>query len=96
MIGWEYHGDPPKDLPGLEILAAGTAFQGGRNPQQWQAVIFDGPKGNFIFNASTIWWAQGMSKPPGHMPVWSHYSRPHGADKRVQRITANLLRKALQ
>jgi hypothetical protein len=95
MIGWEYHGDPPKDLPGLEILAAGTAFQGGRNPQQWQAVIFDGPKGNFIFNASTIWWAQGMSKPPGHMPVWSHYSRPHGTDKRVQRITANLLKRAL-
>lgn len=95
MIGWEYHGDPPKDLPGLEMLAAGTAFQGGRNPQQWQAVIFNGPKNNFIFNASTIWWAQGMSKPPGHMPVWSHYSRPHGTDKRVQRITANLLKRAL-
>ena len=95
MIGWEYHGDPPKDLPGLEVLAAGTAFQGGRNPQQWQSVIFEGPKGNFIFNASTIWWAQGLSKPPGHMPVWSHYSRPHGTDKRVQRITANLLKRAL-
>jgi hypothetical protein len=96
MIGWEYHGDPPADLPGLEILAAGTAFQGGRNPQHWQAVIFDGPKGNFIFNASTIWWAQGLSKPPGHMPVWSHYSRPHGTDRRVQQITANLLRRALK
>jgi len=95
MIGWEYHGDPPQDLPGLEIVAAGTAFQGGRNPQQWQAVIFDGPKNNFIFNASTIWWAQGLSKPPGHMPVWSHYSRPHGTDKRVQRITANLLKRAI-
>jgi hypothetical protein len=78
MIGWEYHGDAPKDLPSLEIVAGGTAFQGGSNPQQWQAVIFDGPKNNFIFNASTIWWAQGLSKPPGHMPVWSHYSRPHG------------------
>jgi hypothetical protein len=96
MIGWEYHGDPPADLPGLEILAAGTAFQGGRNPQHWLAVIFDGPKGNFIFNASTIWWAQGLSKPPGHMPVWSHYSRPHGTDRRVQQITANLLRRALK
>lgn len=96
MVGWEYHGDPPQDLPGLEIIAAGTAFQGGRNPQQWQSVIFHGPKGNFIFNASTIWWAQGLSKPPGHMPFWSHYSRPHGTDKRVQRITANLLRRALQ
>lgn len=95
MVGWEYHGDPPQDLPGLEIIAAGTAFQGGRNPQQWQAVIFDGPRNNFIFNASTIWWAQGLSRPPGHMPVWSHYSRPHGADARVQRITANLLKRAL-
>lgn len=95
MIGWEYHGDPPKDLPGLEILAGGTCWQGGDNSQQWQAVIFDGPKGNFIFNASTIWWAQGLSKPPGHMPVWSHFSRPHGADARVQRITANLLKRAI-
>jgi hypothetical protein len=96
MIGWEYHGDAPKDIPSLEIVAGGTAFQGGRNPQQWQAVIFDGPKHNFIFNASTIWWAQGLSKPPGHMPVWSHYSRPHGTDERVQRITANLLKRALK
>jgi len=96
MIGWEYHGDAPKDIPSLEVVAGGTAFQGGRNPQQWQAVIFDGPKNNFIFNASTIWWAQGLSKPPGHMPVWSHYSRPHGMDKRVQRITANLLKRAIK
>lgn len=95
LIGWEYHGDAPSDLPGLEVLAGGTCWQSGVNPQQWQAVIFNGPKGNFIFNASTIWWAQGMSKPPGHMPVWSHYSRPHGPDKRVQQITANLLKRAL-
>lgn len=96
MIGWEYHGDPPKDLPGLEILAGGTCWQNGQVPQQWQAVIFDGPRDNFIFNASTIWWAQGLSKPPGHMPVWSHYSRPHGTDARVQRIMANLLKRALK
>jgi hypothetical protein len=96
MIGWEYHGDAPRDLPGLEIVASGTCWQGGRNPQQWEAVLFEGPKNNFIFNASTIWWAQGLSKPPGHMPVWSHYSRPHGTDARVQRITANLLKRALK
>jgi hypothetical protein len=95
LIGWEYHGDPPTDIPGLEVVAGGTAWQGGRNPQQWAATIYPGPKGNFVFNASTIWWAQGMSKPPGHMPVWSHYSRPHGADARVQRITENLLKKAI-
>lgn len=95
LIGWEYHGDPPADLPGLEVVAAGTAWQGGTNPQQWAATIYPGPKNNFVFNASTIWWAAAMSKPPGHMPVWSHYSRPHGEEKRVQQITRNLLKRAL-
>lgn len=94
MIGWEYHGDPPKDIKGLEIVAAGTALQGGVNPQQWTATIYPGPKGNFVFNASTIWWAQGLSSPPGHMIPWSHWSRPHGPDDRIRRITANLLKKA--
>jgi hypothetical protein len=94
MVGWEYHGDPAK-ITGLEVVAGGTAWQGGVNPQQWTATIYPGPKNNFVFNAATIWWAQGMSKPPGHMPVWSHYSRPHGPDARVQRITANLLKRAI-
>jgi hypothetical protein len=95
LIGWEYHGDPP-DLPGLEVVAGGTAWQGGVNPQQWTATIFPGPQGNFIFNASTIFWAQGLSSPPGHTLPWSHWSRPHGPDDRVQRITANLLHRALE
>ena len=30
LIGWEYHGDPPTDLAGLQIVAEGTAFQGVR------------------------------------------------------------------
>jgi hypothetical protein len=94
MIGWEYHGDPPRDIAGLEVVAAGTALQGGVNPQQWTGTIYPGPKGNFVFNASTIWWAQGLSSPPGHMTPWSHWSRPHGPDDRVQKITANLLAKA--
>ncbi len=95
LVGWEYHGDPPRDLPGLEIVAAGTALQGGVNPQQWTATIYPGPKGNFVFNASTIFWCQGLSSPPGHMLPWSHWSRPHGPDERVQRITHNLLRRAI-
>lgn len=95
LIGWEYHGDPAK-IDGLEVVAEGTAWQGGANPQQWAATIYPGPRNNFVFNAATIWWAQGLSKPPGHMPVWSHFSRPHGPDARVQRITQNLLRKALR
>ncbi|MFO1096169.1 MAG: DUF6605 domain-containing protein [Planctomycetaceae bacterium] len=95
LIGWEYHGQPA-EIPGLEVVAGGTAWQGGDNPQQWTATIYPGPKGNFVFNASTIFWAQGLSSPPGHTLPWSHWSRPHGPDERVQRITANLLHRALE
>jgi len=94
LIGWEFHGEAP-DLPGLEVLAEGIAWQGGENPSKWQSVIYDGPAKNFIFNASTIFWAQGLSHPPGHTLPWSHYSRPHGPDARVQQITRNLLNRAI-
>ncbi|MDB4676643.1 hypothetical protein OAF09_00290 [bacterium] len=96
LIGWEYHGDPPADLDGLEVIASGTALQGGINPQQWAATIYPGPKGNFVFNASTIWWAQALSSPPGHMLPWSHWSRPHGPDRRVQQMTKNLIERAIR
>ncbi len=94
LIGWEYHGDPAP-IPGLEVVAEGTAFQGGTHPQQWAATFYPGPKNNFVFNAATIYWAQGLGRPPGHMIPWSHWSKPHGPDKRVQQITANLLKRAL-
>ncbi len=96
LIGWEYHGRPATEIPGLEVLAAGTAWVGGTRPQQWAATIYPGPKGNFVFNAATIWWPQAMASPPGHMLPWSHWSRPHGPDARVQRITRNLLDRALR
>jgi len=94
LIGWEYHG-APADIPGLEVIAAGTAWVGGDTPQKWTATIYPGPKGNFIFNAATIFWSQGLSAPPGHTLPWSHWSRPHGPDPRVQTITHNLLRRAI-
>ena len=65
LVGWEYHGDPPDDLNGLQIVAAGTALVGGVRPQRWTATIYPGPKGNFVFNAATIFWCQGLSRPPG-------------------------------
>jgi hypothetical protein len=94
LVGWEFHGGPAS-IPGLEVLAEGDALKGGVRPSHWTATIYPGPKGNFVFNASTIFWAQGLSSPPGHMLPWSHWVRPHGPDTRVQRITQNLLRRAL-
>jgi hypothetical protein len=94
LVGWEYHGDPAA-IPGLEIVGEGTVLSGGTKPGRWTATIYPGPKGNFVFNAATIFWAQGLSSPPGHMLPWSHWSRPHGPDPRVEQITHNLLRRAL-
>ena len=86
---------PARRSPGSRSSAGGTAWVGGVTPQHWTATIYPGPKGNFVFNASTIFWAQGLSSPPGHTLPWSHWSRPHGPDERVQRITHNLLERAL-
>ena len=95
LVGWEYHGNPA-DLPGLEVVASGFAFQGGENPQRWTATVHPTARGGYVFNAATIFWSQGLAAPPGHVLPWSHFSRPHGPDERVERMTRNLLRKALR
>ena len=94
LVGWEHHGAPAK-IPGLEVLAEGTVWAGGVKPAHWTSTIFEAPKKNIVFNAATIFWAQGLGRPPGHMLPWSHWSRPHGPDDRVQKITENVLKRAL-
>lgn len=94
LVGWEYHGDPAK-IPGLEVVAEGTAWSGGTVAQHWTATVYPGPKNNFVFNAATIFWSQALASPPGHMLPWSHWNRPHGPDERVQRIMRNLLRRVI-
>jgi hypothetical protein len=95
LVGWEHHG-APADLPGLEVVAEGTAWSGGTRPAHWTATVFPGPRNGIVFNAATIFWAQGLSAPPGHQLPWSHGSRPHGPDERVQAITRNVLQRALR
>jgi len=90
LVGWEFHGDPAS-IPGLEVVAEGPTTNSGDRDARYTATVDPGPKNNFVFNASTIFWSQGLSAPPGHMPPHSHYGRPHGPDPRVQRITRNLL-----
>ena len=111
QVGWEFHADPPTqgELPGLEVVGCGEAFHQGEEAQPWTSTIFSPDRvdssdrreqsyragHNFVFNAATIFWAQGLSSPPGHVLPWSHWSRPHGPDLRIQRITFNLLQRAL-
>ena len=94
LVGWEFHGDPA-EIAGLEVVGEGNVRNAKGLQARWTSTIYPGPKGNFVFNASTIWWSQGLSSPPGHMLPWSHGSRPHGPDARIERITHNLLRRAL-
>jgi hypothetical protein len=94
LVGWEFHGEPA-DIPGLEVVAEGPTWTGGDKESHYTATIYPGPKGNLVFNASTIFWSQGLSAPPGHMPPISHHGRPHGPDDRVQRITRNLFERFL-
>jgi hypothetical protein len=88
LVGWEWHGDPAP-IPGLEIVASGTT-RSPRGEGTYTATLYPGPKGNLVFNAATIWWADGLSEPPGYVRP-SVYTTPKGPDPRVQRITRNLL-----
>jgi hypothetical protein len=95
MIGWEWHGDPAA-IDGLQIVATGPtqSAPGEPNDGQYTATIYPGPRENFVFNAATCWWADGLSAPPGYVRP-SVYTSPQGPDKRIQQITANLLDRML-
>ena len=89
LVGWEWHGEPAR-IPGLEVIARGPI----RKPNveaEYTATLYPGPKDNLVFNAATIWWADGLSAPPGYQHPSAHGAKPQGPDRRVQRITANLL-----
>jgi hypothetical protein len=87
LVGWEFHGTPAA-IPGLEVVAEGKTG-GTRSEGLYSSVLFPGPKGNLVFNASTIWWGDGLSEPPGYVRP-KVYTEPLGPDPRVQRITRNL------
>jgi hypothetical protein len=93
LVGWEWHGDPAKH-PGLEIVASGpTQSEPGKlNGGVYAATIYPGPKGNFVFNASSCWWGDSLSEPPGYVRP-SVYTTPQGPNPKAQRITRNLLER---
>ena len=92
LVGWEWNGHPAGDLPGFEILATSDAVDNRKRAgSDHAATIYDGPKGNVVFNAACIWYAQGLSTPPGHvLPAIGKKAQPQGPDPRVQRMTANV------
>lgn len=96
VIGWEWHGDPAP-IAGLEIVARGPTQSkpGMLNGGEYTATVYPGPKGNFVFNAATCWWADGLSEPPGYVRP-SVYTSPQGVNAQQQQITRNVLNRMLQ
>lgn len=92
LVGWEFHGDPA-EIPGLEIVATGRTTS-PRGEGTYTATLYPGPKGNLVFNASTIWWGDGLSEPPGYVRP-NVYTQPRGPDERVTKITTNLFGRML-
>ncbi len=97
IIGWEYHGTPA-DIPGLEVVASGPLYpRGSQEETRHSAVVYPGPRGNWVFNAGTIWWPEGLSCPPGHIPARvGGVGGPFGVSPMVQRITANVLNRMIR
>ena len=70
IIGWEYHGPPLPDIKRLEVVAESSLSQASPGKENiHSAVVYPCDKGNWVFNAGTCWWAEGLSKPPGHIPA---------------------------
>jgi hypothetical protein len=96
LIGWEWHGDPAS-IKGLEVIATAPteSAPGQLNGGAYTATVYPGPRDNFVFNASTCWWADGVSEPPGYVRP-RVYTEPKGPDMRVQQMTRNILERMVQ
>jgi hypothetical protein len=100
LVGHEFTGNPV-DRPGLEVLAEGDLIDGvGKTlPSRYTATLYPGPKRNFVFNASTMWWPQWLNVatplpyPAGGEPKF-FWSQPivhdRGEMEKVERMTINL------
>ena len=91
LVGWEFHGPPFGNERNITVLADGpvTTYGGQPTNKTYAAVIYTAEKGNFVFNAATCWWTKVLSYPPAYMnPPYKYFSE---GDKRVQRITKNVL-----
>ena len=94
LIGWEYNWIPA-EIPGLEVVATSPLTPRSTEwakDQRHHAVVFPCSKGNWVFNAGTIWWSEGLSCPPGHIPARvGDMAGAFGVNPKVERITANVL-----
>ncbi len=101
LVGWEYHGYPIGNQPGIQVLATGPMIE-KEDSTVYAATIYETSRGSFVFDAATCWWNMPLSKPP----LYQEKLNPNGAykghlvnfskgDVRVQRITENLFNRVI-
>lgn len=88
LVGWEWPG-VPGDIAGLSVVARGPVKWNDKQVD-YTATVYPGPKDNWVFNAASIWWSDGLSAPPGYITPFAFEMSPKGPDPRVQRIAANV------
>lgn len=101
LIGHEFTGNPV-GRPGLEVLAEERLIGGDGQvtANKYTATIYPGPKGNVVFNASTMWWPQFLNVatrlpfPPDGTPKFTSptglISQGSADMQRVEQLTLNL------
>jgi hypothetical protein len=101
LVGWEYHGFPIGNQPGIKVLATGPMIE-KEDSVLYATTIYETPQGNFVFDAATCWWNMPLSTPP----LYPNKLNPNGAykghlvdfsrgDVRVQRMTENLFKRVI-
>jgi len=104
MIGWEYHGPPLPEINGLVEVAGSVLVQmgdaaaskPGTQAKVHSGVVYPCSKGNWVFNAGTIWWPEGLSQPPGHIPAgYNPEMRTFGIQPNIRKITSNILERMI-
>ena len=102
LVGWEYHGFPLGNQPGIKVLATGPMIE-KEDSVLYATTIYETPKGNFVFDAATCWWNMPLSAPP----LYPNNLNPNSAygghpvdfskgDIRVRRMTENLFRRVMR
>ena len=91
LVGWEWHGDPAT-IPGLQVVSSAKTQNPGSGRRRLHRDDLSGAEEELVFNASSCWWADGLSAPPGYIRP-AVYTKPQGPDKRAQQITANFLNR---
>jgi hypothetical protein len=82
-VAWQF-GDAAASKPGTEV-------------KLHSAVVYPGPKGNWVFNAGTIWWPEALAQPPGHIPAgYNPEMRTFGVNPLIQKITTNILNRMIK